>query len=162
MPNWWNRLTGGRVNAPVERKEITPLHALLALYGNEASWTRRGFASLASEGFTRNPVVYRCVRLIAEAANRVPLKADEGGKRLSTHPLLDLLSRPNTRQSGGGEDFSWYLAHAPGAMARLGTRSPGAARSRSTTLTGRPLRAFTYSANFVWKAVVKGMPRARQ
>jgi amidohydrolase len=24
-----------------------------------------------------------------------------------------------------GEDFSWYLAHAPGAMARLGTRSPG-------------------------------------
>jgi metal-dependent amidase/aminoacylase/carboxypeptidase family protein len=30
-----------------------------------------------------------------------------------------------TQQSLGGEDFSWYLAHAPGAMARLGTRSPG-------------------------------------
>jgi len=30
-----------------------------------------------------------------------------------------------TAQSLGGEDFSWYLAHAPGAMARLGTRTHG-------------------------------------
>ena len=30
-----------------------------------------------------------------------------------------------TPQSLGGEDFSWYLQHVPGAMARLGTRTPG-------------------------------------
>ena len=30
-----------------------------------------------------------------------------------------------TAQSLGGEDFSWYLAHTTGAMARLGTRTPG-------------------------------------
>jgi amidohydrolase len=30
-----------------------------------------------------------------------------------------------TRQSLGGEDFGWYLEHAPGAMARLGVRRPG-------------------------------------
>lgn len=30
-----------------------------------------------------------------------------------------------TGQSLGGEDYSWYLSHAPGAMARLGTRTPG-------------------------------------
>ncbi len=30
-----------------------------------------------------------------------------------------------TAQSLGGEDFSWYLAHIPGAMARLGTRTHG-------------------------------------
>jgi amidohydrolase len=30
-----------------------------------------------------------------------------------------------TVQSLGGEDYSWYLSHAPGAMARLGTRTPG-------------------------------------
>src|SRR5271156_1478747 len=29
----------------------------------------------------------------------------------------------NTRQSGGGEDFSWYLEQVPGAMARLGVWS---------------------------------------
>ena len=30
-----------------------------------------------------------------------------------------------TAQSLGGEDFAWYLEHVPGAMARLGTRTPG-------------------------------------
>ena len=30
-----------------------------------------------------------------------------------------------TRQSLGGEDFAWYLERVPGAMGRLGTRTPG-------------------------------------
>lgn len=30
-----------------------------------------------------------------------------------------------TGQSLGGEDFAWYLEHVPGAMARLGTATPG-------------------------------------
>ncbi|MGN6752447.1 MAG: amidohydrolase [Intrasporangium sp.] len=30
-----------------------------------------------------------------------------------------------TPQSLGGEDFAWYLTRIPGAMARLGTRTPG-------------------------------------
>jgi amidohydrolase len=30
-----------------------------------------------------------------------------------------------TEQSLGGEDFAWYLQRVPGAMARLGTRTPG-------------------------------------
>ncbi|MFW6774602.1 amidohydrolase [Nocardioides sp. CPCC 205120] len=30
-----------------------------------------------------------------------------------------------TVQSLGGEDFGWYLRHVPGALARLGTRTPG-------------------------------------
>jgi amidohydrolase len=35
------------------------------------------------------------------------------------------LSPVGTIQSLGGEDFAWYLQHVPGAMARLGTRTPG-------------------------------------
>ncbi|MFG2778989.1 M20 family metallopeptidase [Streptomyces prunicolor] len=35
------------------------------------------------------------------------------------------LSVEDTEQSMGGEDFSWYLEHVPGAMARLGVRTPG-------------------------------------
>jgi amidohydrolase len=31
----------------------------------------------------------------------------------------------STSQSLGGEDFAWFLEHVPGAMARLGTRTPG-------------------------------------
>ena len=48
----------------------------------------------------RNPIVHRCVRLIAESATRVPLVASEEGRRLSSHPVLDLLRRPNPHQSG--------------------------------------------------------------
>ncbi|MEU9389231.1 M20 family metallopeptidase [Streptomyces sp. NPDC048324] len=36
-----------------------------------------------------------------------------------------VLSVEGTEQSLGGEDFSWYLEHVPGAMARLGVRPPG-------------------------------------
>jgi amidohydrolase len=36
----------------------------------------------------------------------------------------------DTEQSLGGEDFSWYLEHVPGAMARLGVRKPGERSSR--------------------------------
>ncbi|WP_445330493.1 amidohydrolase [Streptomyces sp. GSL17-111] len=35
-----------------------------------------------------------------------------------------------TEQSLGGEDFSWYLEQVPGAMARLGVRTPGDPTSR--------------------------------
>ncbi|MFF1742388.1 amidohydrolase [Streptomyces mirabilis] len=36
----------------------------------------------------------------------------------------------DTEQSLGGEDFSWYLEHVPGAMARLGVRTPGERTTR--------------------------------
>lgn len=36
----------------------------------------------------------------------------------------------DTEQSLGGEDFSWYLEHVPGAMARLGVHTPGASVKR--------------------------------
>src|SRR5262245_27555745 len=98
MPNWWTRLTG-RVNAPAERKAAQALMQVTTL--GDPTWSKRSYAHLAQEGFVKNPIVHRCVRMIAEAANRVPLGAVEGGKRLSDHPVLMLLRRPNGRQSGG-------------------------------------------------------------
>jgi amidohydrolase len=35
----------------------------------------------------------------------------------------------DTPQSLGGEDFAWYLERIPGALARLGVRTPGGVRS---------------------------------
>ena len=35
-----------------------------------------GYAALSRQGYRRNPVVYRCVRLLAEAASSVPLTTD--------------------------------------------------------------------------------------
>lgn len=49
------------------------------------------------------------------------------------------LSVEDTEQSLGGEDFSWYLEHVPGAMARLGVRTPGSAPyGISTRATSTP------------------------
>jgi amidohydrolase len=39
--------------------------------------------------------------------------------------LLGTAGRVPTAQSLGGEDFAWYLTRVPGAMGRLGTRTPG-------------------------------------
>jgi amidohydrolase len=39
--------------------------------------------------------------------------------------VLGATGRAPTAQSLGGEDFAWYLTRVPGAMGRLGTRSPG-------------------------------------
>jgi HK97 family phage portal protein len=100
MPNWLNRLTGGRVVMPAERKSMGGQTLFTMTQLGEASWSRRGFASLCNEGYAKNPVVYRCVRMIAEAANHVPLVVVENGRTVSDHPALRLLARPNTRQSG--------------------------------------------------------------
>jgi HK97 family phage portal protein len=67
----------------------------------EARWTRRDYAALAREGFMRNPIAHRSVRLIAEAAASVPWLLYEGEDELDAHPLLELLDRPNQRQAGG-------------------------------------------------------------
>ena len=97
MPNLLTRLLGGRSVTP----EAKSGHMLMAIRDLGApDWTRRSFPALAQEGVMRNPVVHRCVRLIAEAANRVPMVAVEEGKRLGEHPLLGLIRRPNARQSG--------------------------------------------------------------
>ena len=61
-------------------------------------WTPRDYASLAKEGFTRNPIVYRAVRMIAEAAASAPWLLYEGEREVEAHPLLELLKRPNPAQ----------------------------------------------------------------
>src|SRR5215217_4639586 len=122
MPNWISRLLGGQTNTPHERKSSGG-HTLLSLSQlGSANWSNRGFVSLVNQGFARNPVVYRCVRLIAEAANRVPLVVNEGGRRVDEHPLAALLARPNGRQSGGEmlEAVYAYLQTAGNAYLQAG------------------------------------------
>ena len=93
--NWpWK---AGSVAVP-EKKSGTGFVALHA--AGEAHWTRRDYAALAREGFIRNPVVHRSVRLIAETASAIPWLLYEDGAELDEHPLLELLERPNQRQAG--------------------------------------------------------------
>ena len=84
---------------PAETKQAGA--GFVALHLSEAAhWTRHDYAALAREGYMRNPVVHRAVRMIAEAASAVPWLVFEEGRELSDHPLLALLARPNRLQSG--------------------------------------------------------------
>lgn len=67
----------------------------------QPAWTTRDYASLAREGFTRNVVAFRAVRMVAEAVASVPWMVSENGERLDTHPILNVMKNPNERQSGG-------------------------------------------------------------
>ncbi len=54
-----------------------------------------------------------------------PVVNEELSTRILTHAIeaLGPDALADTHQSGGGEDFSWYLEEVPGAMARLGVWS---------------------------------------
>ena len=63
-------------------------------------WTPRDYGALAREGFQRNAVVHRAVRMVAEAAASVTLNAFSGEREAPDHPILALLARPNGREGG--------------------------------------------------------------
>jgi HK97 family phage portal protein len=58
----------------------------------------RDTATLTRSGFAGNPVGFRSVKLIAEAAAAVPLVLQDEARRYEAHPLLDLMARPNPAQ----------------------------------------------------------------
>nr|WP_216654697.1 phage portal protein [Pseudogemmobacter hezensis] len=58
----------------------------------------RDAASLTRAGFQGNPVGFRAVRLIAEAAAALPVICQDCERRYEAHPVLALLARPNGAQ----------------------------------------------------------------
>lgn len=68
--------------------------------GGRARWTPRDYAALAREGYARNAIVYRAVRLIAESIGAIAFVLYEGTDERDAHPLLDIIRRPNPRQDG--------------------------------------------------------------
>ncbi|SEW04225.1 phage portal protein, HK97 family [Cognatiyoonia koreensis] len=62
------------------------------------AWTPRDTASLTRAGFTGNPIGFRAVKLIAEAAAAVPLLVQDRERRYDAHPVQALLARPNAGQ----------------------------------------------------------------
>jgi HK97 family phage portal protein len=68
--------------------------------GGRARWTPRDYGALAREGYVKNAIVHRAVRLVAENAASVVFLLYEGAVAHDKHPLLDLMARPNPRQDG--------------------------------------------------------------
>jgi HK97 family phage portal protein len=82
---------------------------LLVQFGlHQPRFTPRQYDRLADEGYQKNVIAYRCIRLISQNAAAVPWMVYKGRgadkKPLDDHPLLTLLQRPNPMQ-GGAELF---------------------------------------------------------
>ena len=72
---------------------------VIAYHGaGRVAWSPRDTVSLTRTGFAGNPVGFRAVKMIAEAAAALPLVLQDEARRYETHPVLELLTRPNPVQ----------------------------------------------------------------
>ncbi|WP_137045498.1 phage portal protein [Pseudolabrys sp. FHR47] len=89
-----------RLLRPAEQKASRAARLIALENGGRARWTPRDYAALVREGYTRNAIVHRAVRLTAEAVGSLSFVLYDGASELTAHPLLDILARPNPRQDG--------------------------------------------------------------
>lgn len=85
---------------PAEQKSSRTARLIAIESGGRARWTSRDYAALAREGYTKNAIVHRAVRLTAESIGALSFVLYDGANELTAHPLLDLMARPNPRQDG--------------------------------------------------------------
>lgn len=79
---------------PWSKSEQKSGHSLIALsHISGAVWGRSDPAALIKDGYRGNPVAYRCIRLISEAAGSIVFKSDQDR-------VQALLSAPSPEQAG--------------------------------------------------------------
>jgi HK97 family phage portal protein len=84
--------------------------AVVAFHGaGRAVWSARDTGTLTRGGFLGNPVGFRAVKLIAEAAAALPLILQDAERRYEAHPVMTLIRRPNPAQ-GKAELFEAVYA----------------------------------------------------
>ncbi len=102
-----SRLLPGRAGLPhAKASAVGPLIAWEPL--GQPVWTPRDYSAFAREGYMQNAIVYRCVRMIAEAAASVPLLLYDGEEEVTEQGLLDLLAQPSPDQTTTDFLESWY------------------------------------------------------
>lgn len=94
-----------------EEKASAAGAAIAAYFLGRPVWTPRDYGKLAEEGYVRNAVAFRCVKLIASSAAAAPwLLTAKGGNDIEEHPLLELLKRP-APMVGGATLFEAFYAY---------------------------------------------------
>ena len=87
-----------RAEAQPEAKASAAGPVIAYATSGRVAWSPRDTGSLMRGGFAGNPVGFRSVRMIAEAAAAMPLVLQDDVQRYDVHPVLSLLSRPNSGQ----------------------------------------------------------------
>ena len=95
----FNLLRKGTLVNKVPEQKASATGPVVAYHSSgRVAWSPRDAGSLMRTGFAGNPVGFRSVKLIAEAAAALPLVLQNSAQRYDTHPLLSLLNRPNAAQ----------------------------------------------------------------
>ena len=84
--------------APVEVKASATGRVMAMSGAGRVAWSPRDVVSLTRSGFTGNPIGFRAVKLIAEAAAALPIVVQDADRRYDMHPVQALLARPNAGQ----------------------------------------------------------------
>jgi len=85
--------------AAVPEQKASATGPVIAYHGaGRVAWSPRDVVSLTRAGFSGNPIGFRSVKLIAEAAAALPLVLQDSARRYETHPLMTLVQRPNPAQ----------------------------------------------------------------
>ncbi|AQA01543.1 N-acyl-L-amino acid amidohydrolase [Mycobacterium sp. MS1601] len=115
----------GAVNAGVAANAIPQLGTLAGTVRTASRETWLELEGLVSEAVSSLMAPLGIAHSLKYNRGVPPVVNEEISTRIMTHAIEaigpDVLA--DTHQSGGGEDFSWYLEEVPGAMARLGVWS---------------------------------------
>ena len=88
-----------RKGADVPEQKASVTGPVVAYHGaGRVAWSPRDVVSLTRTGFLGNPIGFRCVKLVAEAAAALPLVLQDRERRYDEHPLLALIQTPNGAQ----------------------------------------------------------------
>ena len=111
MASIFGRLFG---TSPQETKESATGRVMVMTAG-QAVWSDRNYKAFSEEAYRRNVVAFRSIQAIADAVSSVPWTCWRGTQELTDHPLLDLIRKPNPRDSG-----SQYLHQKVGFLMLAG------------------------------------------
>ena len=95
---------------PEVKASATGRIAAQVMSSGRVAWSARDAVSLSKLGFQGNPMGFRAVKLISEAAAALPLVLQDTERRYDQHPLLELIARPNGAQ-GRAELFEAIYGH---------------------------------------------------
>ena len=96
---------------PPEQKDSRAARLIALTTGGRPQWTPRDYAALASEGFARNPVAYRCVRMIAEGGATPEQRIAWAFRRVTCRqPSPSLPSRASLMARIMMSPWDWALA----------------------------------------------------
>ena len=108
---FWSSLIYGpqqqKILPQVEKKTDPSFaqYTSMRVIGNDQPvYSRANYQSFSNEGYIRNITAHRCIEMRATTTAGIPWHLYKNGnkkKRIDTHPLLDLLKRPNLNESQG-------------------------------------------------------------